>query len=270
MPRSPFRKFAPKSNRPRLPAAARTSWEPVAEWYGDYTAEKGTLIADVVHPGTVRLLNAPAGATHLDIACGEGALSRLLAQNSVAVTGFDASPTLVAQAESRAPKNARYFTGDARYFDKAFDPGSFDSATCTLALQNIERFADVFSAASKVLKPGAPLVFVINHPAFRIPRATSWGWDEEKKLMYRRVDKYLSPFRIEIQAHPGSAPSIVTDSFHRPLSAYVEALTKHGFLIEKLEEWISNRQSKPGGRAAAENSSRIEFPMFLAIRAVKK
>jgi hypothetical protein len=34
-----------------------------------------------------------------------------------------------------------------------------------------------------------------------------------------------------------------------------------------LEEWISNKKSQPGKRAKAENRSRKEIPLFLALRA---
>jgi hypothetical protein len=60
-----------------------------------------------------------------------------------------------------------------------------------------------------------------------------------------------------------------TISFHRPLQVYVKALAKNGFAVTGLEEWISNRQSQPGPRQAAEDTSRKEFPLFLMIKAQK-
>ena len=33
-----------------------------------------------------------------------------------------------------------------------------------------------------------------------------------------------------------------------------------------MEEWISNKKSEPGKRAKAENRSRKEIPLFLALR----
>lgn len=256
--------------RPIRRPAARTSWEPVSDWYKEHTDEKGTLIADVVHPGTVRLLGDMKEKRILDIACGEGALSRSLAKAGAVVRGFDASPSLIEEAKKYAPKNTLYVVGDATILDDAFDHSTFDGATCTLALQNIEKFERVFRATAKVLKPGAPFVFVITHPAFRAPKKSHWGWDEERSVQYRRMDGYLSSYIVEIQAHPGSDPSVRTPSYHRPVQAYVNALGACGLLVERMEEWVSNRESRSEGHGHAENIARKEFPMFLAIRAVKK
>jgi hypothetical protein len=51
------------------------------------------------------------------------------------------------------------------------------------------------------------------------------------------------------------------------LEKYVQALTGAGLVIDGLEEWISNKESRPGKRAKAENRARREIPLFLAIRA---
>ena len=68
-------------------------------------------------------------------------------------------------------------------------------------------------------------------------------------------------------AHPRITAATV--SFHRPLQYYVKALAKAGFVIEKLEEWTSLKESTSGPRAKAENDARKEFPLFLYL-GVKK
>lgn len=113
------------------------------------------------------------------------------------------------------------------------------------------------------------MLWVMNHPCFRIPRQSGWGFDDKRKLQYRRVDRYMTPLKIPIQMHPGALPGVHTWTFHRSLTDYFGALGRSGFLINKLEEWISHRKSKPGARARAENSARMEIPLFLAVGAVK-
>lgn len=259
---------------PRSGTAGRgadTSWEGVAGWYGKHLEKDGTFQEAVVFPGAERLLSPVPGKRYLDIACGEGSFSRLLARRpAISVSGFDASPSLVARAKKLAPKNAEYAVADAKAFATKFAPASFDGAACILAIQNIDEIGPVFRDAAKVLKSGARFVLVMNHPAFRQPRQSGWGWDEGRKLQYRRVDKYLGAYDVPIQAHPGSAPDVVTHSFHRPLQAYVKALAVNGFTLADLEEWSSHRVSDSGPKARAENASRAEIPMFLAIVAAKK
>jgi hypothetical protein len=68
---------------------------------------------------------------------------------------------------------------------------------------------------------------------------------------------------------PGIDAGTYTWTFHKPIEAYVKALRNAGLLIDALEEWPSHKTSTSGPRAHAENVSRKEIPMFLAIRAVK-
>src|SRR5689334_6371757 len=54
----------------------------------------------------------PPGERTLDLACGEGRVSRDLARRGHRVVGVDASPTLIRAAREAGP-NARYSLGDA-------------------------------------------------------------------------------------------------------------------------------------------------------------
>ena len=69
--------------------------------------------------------------------------------------------------------------------------------------------------------------------------------------------------------NPGSAPGSYTWTFHKPLEAYVKALRGAGLLIDAIEEWPSHKTSEPGPRSAAENATRKEIPMFMALRGIK-
>jgi hypothetical protein len=112
-------------------------------------------------------------------------------------------------------------------------------------------------------------VTVLTHPAFRIPRQSGWGRDEDRKLLFRRVDRYLSPLKIPIDMRPFKLPEQqVTWTYHRPIQTYVNSLAEAGLWTNALEEWPSPRASQPGPTARAENRARGEFPLFLALRAV--
>ena len=79
----------------------------------------------------------------------------------------------------------------------------------------------------------------------------------------------MSELKIPIQMHPGADPGVHTWTFHRPLSIYFDQLNLNSFAVTSLEEWVSKRKSKPGPKARAENASREEIPLFLAIKAVR-
>ena len=257
------------------PDSPATHWGEVADWYDQLVGEAGSEFhREVVLPGAVRLLAAKAGDAVLDIACGQGVLCRLLARQGVAATGIDAAVDLIRIARDRnaqLPADALkpvYQTGDVRDLTAMADE-SFAAAACLLAIQNIHPIAPVFRGVARLLKPTVGrLVLVMMHPCFRGPKETSWGWDDRAMVQYRRVDRYLLPRKSPIVTHPGKGKDY-TWSFHKPIEAYVKALRSAGLLVDALEEWPSHKTSTSGPRAAAENTSRKEIPMFLAIRAVK-
>lgn len=267
----------PKRTKTRKPSSRnggqkpgpRTDWGEVANWYDQLVGESGSEYhREVVIPGTLRLLALQAGESAVDIACGQGVLCRALHERGVQVTGVDAATELITAARERSGDAIRYMVGDAR--NLSFLPAArFTAAACVLAIQNIHPIAPVFSHSARVLTPGGRFVLVMTHPAFRGAKETSWGWDEQNKVQYRRVDRYLTPRKTPIVTHPGSAPDQYTWTFHKPIGEYVRALRNAGLLVDAMEEWPSHKTSGPGPRAAAENLARKEIPMFMAIRAIK-
>lgn len=260
---------AHKSQIRRTEGSPPTDWGNVADWYDQLVGEAGSEYhRHVVLPGMMRLLAPQSGDTMLDIACGQGVLCRLLHDRGVKATGIDAAAELIRAAKERGPAEIRYHLGDARELS-FLPPNEFDAAACVLAIQNIHPLPPVFAGVARVLKAGGRFVIAMMHPCFRGPKETSWGWDEQKKVQYRRVDRYLIPRKAPIVTHPGERSGDYTWTFHRPIEAYVKAMRNAGLLIDAMEEWPSHKTSTSGPRAAAENQARKEIPMFLALRGVK-
>lgn len=247
-----------------------TSWDKVAKWYDKHVSGESDYHRDIVIPGAIRLLALKSEEKVLDVGCGQGVLSREMAKQGAKVTGIDASGKLIeiAKKNSTNGPGIRYFVADAARMDDIQD-AEFDAVCSVLAVQNIDDLQGVVKESARVLRKGGRLVWVLNHPCFRIPRQSGWGFDEKRKLQYRRVDRYMSPLKIPIQMHPGASPDVHTWTFHRPLSEYFEKLNSSGFAVTKLEEWTSNRKSRPGKNAKAENMARNEIPLFMAITAIK-
>lgn len=243
-----------------------TSWGAVADWYDEHLSGEDTYHAKVVAPNFVRMVAAGKGDRVLDIGCGEGYFTRLIAQTGAQVSGTDIAPELIAKAKKQTPKIA-YHVASAETLGFAKD-NSYDVVTCVLALQNMEKLEAVMKEVARVLEPKGKFVFVLNHPAFRIPKRSAWGWDDASQTQYRRLDAYLSPSREKMDMTPGaSGAHSYTFSFHRSLQDYTKALAGAGFVIARMEEWISHKKSEKGPRQEAEDRARKEFPLFLAIEA---
>lgn len=266
----PQKKFGKQPSHKQF--SSTTSWEPVEKWYKATVGEDGHYYhRQIILPGVLRLLgtekNAPTAL--LDLACGPGVLAKQLPEK-IAYTGVDISPSFIQQAKKLDPaSNHRYLVSD---ITKPLDleANAYSHAVIILALQNVEKPEQVFLNAQKHLKSGGRFVIVLNHPCFRVPRQSTWQVDEEKKIQYRRIDRYASSMSVPISTHPSKGQqSTTTWSFHHPLSAYAKWLHEAGFVIETMEEWCSDKVST-GAAAKMENRSRTEIPMFLTLVAQKR
>jgi len=246
----------------------KTSWGHVAQWYHSLLEEKDdTYQKAVILPNLLRLLAIKRGETILDLACGQGFFAREFFKRGAKVVGVDIAPELIKFAKKISPQAVNYRVASADRLNFLANQ-SVDKIVLILAIQNIENVKGVFEECSRVLKSDGRLFIVMNHPAFRIPQSSSWGWDEQSKIQYRRIDRYLSEAKVKIKMHPSDESSEYTLTFHRPLQFYFKLLAKAGFAVTRLEEWISHKQSQQGKRAAAENLARKEIPLFLFIEAV--
>ena len=287
----------PGSGIPPTPKVMKnnpTSWEKSASWYskslgntGDYYHQK------IVIPNSLRLLGFSNGeilrtgaqgvpprctsgkvAEHLDVAksnqslidfaCGEGILARSLPKN-IHYLGLDISSSLIKEAQKKSRHD--FQTADISKLLPIPDQ-KFSHAAIILALQNIDNQETVIKNASNFLQSRGQLLIVLNHPAFRIPRQSSWEIDSQNKLEYRRINRYLSPLKIPITTHPGESNSPITWSFHHSISHYFKLLNQNGFVVTNLEEWASDKESVGKG-SRMENRARSEFPLFMAIMAQK-
>ncbi len=246
-----------------------TSWGRAAKWYEKLLGEEGTYQRDVILPNLIRVLDIKKGEKILDLGCGPGFFSSTFEKLGANVIGVDVSKAMIDVAREHSQKEILYYIAPSDKLD-FIGNGVVDKITIILALQNIERLNETLIECGRVLKSGGHLYIVLNHPAFRVPKASGWGWDAENKMQYRRIDSYMSEAKVKIQMHPGDRSDEFTISFHRSLQIYFKGLRNAGFAVESLEEWISHKKSGPGPRAGAEDKSRKEIPLFLLLQAVKR
>ena len=261
-----------------------TSWGGVAGWYDELLEQSSdSFQSRVIMPNLIRILDPKPGMKVADVACGQGYFSRAFAANGADVVACDISPELIELAKAKplgAPtsKGPAVKPGQLAFSVAPADSlsfmsdGSVDALTIILAIQNIENLAGTMAEAARVLRAGGRLILVTNHPAFRIPKASSWVWDDKSATQYRRIDAYMSDSKVEIDMTPGAdkpADKKLTVSFHRPLQSYFKAMSKAGLAVSRLEEWISHKESQKGPRQEAEDRIRKEIPMFLMLEAKK-
>lgn len=260
----------PSSKRPRRPVA-QTSWDPVAQWYQGMVGEGGHKFhRKYAIPALLDLLNPREGETILDIGCGPAPLAPYIAEEGARYIGVDASERLLRYARQHHGGDGHFLLGDARQLSALRDlrAGTFDAATFLLSIQDMDPLDDVLRSAAWALRDGGHLVILMTHPCFRVPRQSGWGWDDERKLQFRRVDRYLTPLPVPMKPHPGQTGG-VTRSFHRPLQQYINTLARNAMLIDRLDEIPAYDERDASAHPRAENLADREIPLFLGLRARK-
>ena len=262
----------PREPRRRPASPRETSWDQVATWYDGWVGDRGSAYhRELAIPVLMDLLAPEPGETILDVGGGQGVLAPHLVDAGARVTVVDASARLIAAAKRRHGRlrEARFLVGDARRLAAVtgLEPEAYDAATFLLAIQDMDPLEEVVASIDWVLKPRARVVLLMTHPAFRQPRHSGWGTDEGRKLMFRRIDAYLGEMAVPMKSLGGGPP---TRSFHRPISAYVNALAAAGFATDAMLEVPDlPPERRPGRTARGDARANAEIPIFLGMRAVR-
>jgi SAM-dependent methyltransferase len=167
-------------------------------------------------------LTVDAGTRVLDVGCGIGRWSRLLAARGAVVTGVDLSPTMIAQAKQRAAiegiaERCRFEVKDVSDLDVG---GQFDLIIGVTVLQHIldpGALRAAFAAMVRHLAPGGRMILLEAAPTAPLKRCDS------TVFRARHRDVYLELIRdcgLELRALTGVDPA----PFRRQLLPYVRKL----------------------------------------------
>lgn len=243
-------------------------WEGVAHWYTGWAGAGGSVYhRKLAIPAVMGLMNPREGQHILDMGCGPGALAQHICRRGAWYTGIDCSRKLLHFARRHnGGDRTRFLSGDATALQghPELDEGSFDGVVFLLSLQDIHPLEGAIGSAAWALRPGGQLVIFMTHPCFRVPRQSGWGWDAQRKLHYRRVDRYLSALEVPMQPHERGRGT--TRSYHRPLSQYFREIVQRRLVVDAFEEYAI-----PGeiSRKFSGNADNRDIPLFLAVRARK-
>lgn len=261
-PRKPGKPDSRPADRRSSEPGARAGWDAVAAWYDGWMGKGGSIHhRKLAIPAAIKLLNLQRGEQVLDVGAGQGVLAQYIAETGAKYTGVDVSPRLLELARQHHGRHGRFLKADACRLEASSElkTGTFDAVVFLLSLQDIDPLSEALFSAAAMLKPGGRAVLLMTHPCFRIPRQSGWGYDENRKLTFRRVDRYLTPLPVPMKPYPGK--SGVTISFHRPLSDYINGLAAAGLLLDQMVELPSYKTE--------ENPAEAEIPLFVGLRARK-
>ena len=255
----------------------RDQWDLFAEiWSRDIENDGNRHF--ILGPASKRMLGDIKGQKVLDVACGEGYFSRLLASAGAEVTGVDISKNLVAFAREKelaSPMGIEYHVGDASRL--VFEADRFDLVHCSMALMDIIEYELAISEASRVLKEGGRFIFSIVHPCFFSSRTfkgdpmclteREMQEDGTRKFLHMKVYNYHTRHRVSTNWMKDGKPYLPSPlvNFHRTLSDYVNALGNHGFYITRMDEPVPREE----GINVSNDDKDTRIPNFMIIEAIK-
>lgn len=225
-------------------------------------------------PAFMRLLPEVTGLRGLDLGCGEGHNTRLLAGLGARMTGLDISVRFLRaarQAERAEQRGIGYLHASGEQIPLA--AGSVDFVTAIMSLMDMPDLAAVLGEVRRVLRPGGFVQASIEHP-LTVARGGSWDHDFAGRKVARKIGAYFddepwvdewifsaTPADLRQQRRQFQIPR-----FPRTLSTWLNALIAAGLGIEAVAEPCADDEVV--GRYPKLSATRV-VPFFLHIRCRK-
>lgn len=202
-------------------------YDGIADWY-DTEFQPAPLESETWQT-LAGLLGDPAGSL-IDVGCGTGGYAAALAERGWDVTGVDVSEDMLRRAEAKGVRTVR---ADAAALP--FADASFDAAISIFTHTDLDDFARVVGEVVRVLRPGAPFVYVGVHPCFVGPHSV-YDFDRAAPKLhsgwYRRRGRYDEAPGI----WRGSGVRIRVGASHLPLGLFLQTFLDAGLRLEQVEE----------------------------------
>lgn len=182
--------------------------------------ETGLFNAHYEKPAMLALAGDVRARRILDAGCGAGPLAEALRDRGAEVTGFDASPAMVALARRRLGPDITLLVADLAE-PLPFGTGEFDDVVVSLVLHYLENWSGPLAELRRVLRPGGRLILSVNHPVIR-------------PVVYPDEDYFAVTPYTEDYTFDGRTVDLTF--WHRPLHAMTDAFTRAGFRISVISE----------------------------------
>ncbi|HEY1564977.1 MAG TPA: class I SAM-dependent methyltransferase [Gaiellaceae bacterium] len=202
-------------------------YDGIADWY-DTEFQPAPLEGETW--GTlVRLLGDGDGSL-LDVGCGTGGYAAGLTGLGWEYTGVDSSEDMLRRAREKGVTAIRADAGAL-----PFEDASFAAAVSIFTHTDVDDWGATVQEIARVLRPGAPFVYVGVHPCFVGPHSV---YDFERRApelhagWYRRTGRYDEAPGI----WRGSGVRIRVGASHLPLGLFLQTFLAAGLQLERVEE----------------------------------
>jgi ubiquinone/menaquinone biosynthesis C-methylase UbiE len=216
-------------------------WDQMTDWWDKRFGDEGDLWhRALIDPPLLRLVGEVSQLHVLDLACGNGYLSRRFARQGAIVTSVDANALIVERAcarEAQEPLGIIYHVSDAANL-QMLEENSFDLVVCNMAIMDVENAVGAIEEVARVLRLKGRFVASLAHPCF--DKEGTSGWQIEhiypKTTVWRKMSRYREIATHDLPWIRASDQIVYTHIYHRPLSWYFQTLRAAGLVVAAFEE----------------------------------
>ncbi|WP_432355190.1 class I SAM-dependent DNA methyltransferase [Sporosarcina sp. A2] len=238
--------------------------------YSQFASVYDELMQDIPYPAYADLihtaLNGLSDKRILDVACGTGILSVILAERGANVTGIDLSEEMLTVAKKRAQNRFPSLQFMHQAMQQLAVPDQFDAAVIPIDslnyLEDEQQVNQTFKGIYDALLPGGLLLFdvhstfktdvlIMESPFTHVSQDISYIWETEEGEETHSVHSDLAFF---VREEDGRYIRFDEVHYQRtyPVMKYVEMLERTGFTVERIfADWEDE--------APEEESERIFF-----------
>jgi SAM-dependent methyltransferase len=204
-------------------------WEEHAEWWIDgFTDGADPEYVEQIIP--LSLAELSGAERVLDVGCGDGQISRLLAAAGSQVVGVDPTWNQISVARRRGG-GADYLRSGAELLP--FADNSFGAVVACLVFEHIDELDAAISEVARVIRPGGQFSFFLNHPLLQTPGS---GWIDDHTVDPPEHYWRIGPYLVEQESVEQVERGVFIRFIHRPLSRYINTLAENGLLLERMVE----------------------------------
>lgn len=267
--------------------ALKSEWDEAADFWNRDAGDSGVWHHRIdIDPVIFNLLGSIKNKKILEVGCGNGYLSRLLAKKGAKITGVDLSQKLLDYAivkEEKNPLGIKYRKCNASDL-KGIKNKSFDMVVNNMSLMDVKDTESAIKEASRVLKKNGKLVFSINHPVFFHQK---WAYihRDGKNFFVRAILRYKTSEAFEQTLW---ATGVKVMGYRRPIEEYLKYLKNSNLILDDFKEIVSKKKLKKVRKGCYREDKfkpsryidevdrklkkivKKEIPDFLIIAAIKK
>lgn len=247
----------------------RAIWEANAPEWIELSRAGFDVYRDLVNtPAFLGMLPSVAGLRVLDVGCGEGHNTRLLAARGAEAIAVDISERFVRSAAVAGP-GIDHVIGDGA--DLPFASSSFDMVTAFMSLMDVADPERTLREMARVLRPGGFVQFSVVHPATSTP-VRRWIHDDEGERFALAVGGYFHEGPLQESWTFGAAPPEIRAAVRpfeityarRTLSGWLNSAISSGLAVTALAE--PHADETTAARHPEVADTRI-VPYFLIVQA---